>query len=591
MDHKKRHSRYWDPQRTAKRWGLNRRMADRPRSVGTAGDVFRHALQQTAHWLHQAIDWVGHLPPARAAALALLVLVVISVPVVLAVNAAPGDDVIVLGATPSPSPTPADVAAFQGGMAMRAALDGEETADDAPPAAQDTPPPTPEPTPVPTPTPPPHPSNTIIEQGIEAPVVAEIQERLMELGYMDNDEPTQYFGGMTQTAILLFQRQHGLSTDGRVGLETYTLLMSDQAQRYTVMEGAEGEDVSSLQTRLRELGYMDKVTGFFGEETTKGVKLFQKYNDLYEDGKVGSKTRELIYSADAKAYFLKYGEKSEEVKDYQQRLKNLGYLTTTPDGNYGSDTVAAVKRFQDINGIIADGFLGPQTIELLKSGKARANALVLGVSGSDVENVQKRLQKLGYMGHVTGYFGSETESAVKSFQKRNGLGVDGTVGKQTMAALTSSGAKKAASGGSGSSGGSSGSSGGSSSSSSAASSAVEKFIEAAQAKKGSKYVWGAKGPNTFDCSGFVYYCLKQAGVSQSYMTSSAWAKTGKYQKVGKIANLQRGDVLVFKGHVGIYLGNGGMIDASSSKGKVVTRSDVWSSSYWNRNFVSGFRIF
>lgn len=522
--------------------------------------------------------------PLRIGLAGLVLVALVSVPVVLAVRAASENPENPSGTTPLP-------AAVMGSPSPSPALT---------PTASPTVSPTPSPTPEPTPTPAPHPSNMVIREGINAPIIVEIQERLMKLGYMENDEPTDYYGSITKSAIRLFQRQHGLDIDGKTGLATYELLMSDQAQNYTVMLEASGVDVRELQSRLRELGYMDDITGYFGEQTKAAVENFQKYNNLSVDGKVGKKTRELLYSASAKAYFMKYGEKSEEVKSYQERLRSLGYLTTTPDGNYGQDTVSAVSRFQELNGIIADGFLGPETISMLKSSRAKANALMFGMSGKDVENIQKRLKSLGYMSHVTGYFGSETESAVQAFQKRNSLSVDGTVGKVTMTTLTSSGAKKASSGnsgGSGSNGGSGGgsngggNSGGSSNSSSSASNRIESFIAIAQSKLGSRYVFASKGPDTFDCSGFIYYALNQAGVKQSYMTSQAWSRSTKYQRISSTSDLKRGDILVFDGHVGIYLGNGGMIDASSSKGKVVTRSGIWSSSYWNRNFIVGFRIF
>ena len=511
--------------------------------------------------------------PLRIAVLCLAAILLISIPVALITSAGNGT--------------------------KPAALGGNRTADPAlsasvPAAGESSPTPELTPTPDPTPTPPIHPSNTIIREGMTAAVAADIQKRLMKLSFMDEDEPTEYFGPVSGSAIKLFQRQHGLSVDGMVGMETYDILMSDEAQRYTVMEGASGEDVKELQVRLRELGYLDKATGTFDALTTKAVKSLQQYNNLTADGKVGRKTLELIYSTDVKPYFLKYGEQSDKVKSYQKRLNTLGYLTSEPDGKYGKDTVAAVKRFQEINGLIADGFLGPNTVALLVSNKAHANALVLGMRGKDVEKAQKLLKTLGYMSNVTGYFGSATEDAVKAFQKRNSLSADGTVGKQTMSKLTSGSAKKAASGSSGSSG-SSGNSGSSGSSGSSSSSGAEKLISVAQSKLGKKYVLGAKGPNTFDCSGFVYYCLNQAGVKQGYLTSGGWASSGRYQKITSVSNLKRGDILVFSGdsagHVGIYLGNGVMIDASSANGKVVKRTGIWNISYWKGVFICGFRVF
>ena len=57
-------------------------------------------------------------------------------------------------------------------------------------------------------------------------------------------------------------------------------------------------------------------------------------------------------------------------------------------GKYGKDTVSAVKRFQERNGLISDGYLGTSTKDLLMSGKAVANSIGLGDSGADVTRIQ-----------------------------------------------------------------------------------------------------------------------------------------------------------------------------------------------------------
>jgi peptidoglycan hydrolase-like protein with peptidoglycan-binding domain len=453
----------------------------------------------------------------------------------------------------------------------------------------------------PTPTPEPHPDNgEFLKRGMTAGVVAEVQERLMELGYMDWDEPTTFFGPNTKDAVMLFQRQHGLDMDGSVGTQTYSVLMSADAQKYTITIGVEDDDVLELQKRLRELGYLNKATRYFGTETEAAVKTFQEKNGLSPDGKVGEKTREMLYSEDAKANYFGRGEVSEKLREYQNRLKSLGYLTTDADGKYGNDTENAVRRFQERSGLIADGYLGPDTIKFLMAKEAQANALMIGMKGSDITKIQERLQELNYLsGKADGYFGSGTETAVRNFQNQNGLSVDGKVGKKTLNLLMSSGAKKSDGSSAGSSSSSNASANGSSGSGDSGGSGmvqapganVETFIAVAESKIGSKYVRGGKGPSVFDCSGFVYWCLNQAGVSQGYMTSGGWQKTTKYQRISSMNGLERGDVVSFKGHVGIYLGGGRMIDASSSQGKVRVCSAIQESAYWKKTFVCGFRIF
>jgi peptidoglycan hydrolase-like protein with peptidoglycan-binding domain len=82
-----------------------------------------------------------------------------------------------------------------------------------------------------------------LKQGDNDPIIAEIQARLMELGYMDSDEPTEHFGPLTQSALKTFQRHNGLDDDGICGQTTYTTLMSETAKIYVMQNGDSGEDV------------------------------------------------------------------------------------------------------------------------------------------------------------------------------------------------------------------------------------------------------------------------------------------------------------------------------------------------------------
>ena len=132
------------------------------------------------------------------------------------------------------------------------------------------------------------------------------------------------------------------------------------------------------------------------------------------------------------------------------------------------------------------------------------------------------------------------------------------------------------------------SSGGGTPNTGTASGSASALISVAKSKLGSRYVWGAKGPNSFDCSGFVYWCLNQVGVRQSYITSSGWRSVGRYTKITSFSNLRAGDIIVVSGHVGIVAEGGTVVDASSGNGRVVHRS---LGSWWQKNFICGWRIF
>lgn len=99
-------------------------------------------------------------------------------------------------------------------------------------------------------------------------------------------------------------------------------------------------------------------------------------------------------------------------------------------------------------------------------------------------------------------------------------------------------------------------------SSEAGGSKVQKFIDAALGKQGTRYVFGAAGPDTFDCSGLVAWALKQAGSKVGRMSAEGYRSHYKGAEVPKNA-LKPGDLVFFSdsghapaSHIEIYIGNG-----------------------------------
>ena len=117
-----------------------------------------------------------------------------------------------------------------------------------------------------------------------------------------------------------------------------------------------------------------------------------------------------------------------------------------------------------------------------------------------------------------------------------------------------------------------------------------KVVETAKSYIGSKYVYGATGPNSFDCSGFTYYIYKQYGVSLS-RTAAAQYKNGT--AVSR-SDLQLGDLIMFGpsasgiNHVGIYIGGGKIVHAANASRGVTT--DTINSGYYNKNYVGARRV-
>lgn len=146
---------------------------------------------------------------------------------------------------------------------------------------------------------------------------------------------------------------------------------------------------------------------------------------------------------------LSYGSKGAEVKNMQNALITLGFLSGSADGKFGSATQTAVKNYQKSAGLKVDGKAGDQTLTLLYSAAAiggssssgssqssSSSTLKSGDTGSAVKELQNQLKKLGYYsGTADGKYGSGTVTAVKKFQKANGLTADGKAGAKTRALL------------------------------------------------------------------------------------------------------------------------------------------------------------
>lgn len=124
---------------------------------------------------------------------------------------------------------------------------------------------------------------------------------------------------------------------------------------------------------------------------------------------------------------------------------------------------------------------------------------------------------------------------------------------------------------------------------------IRKFLDIALAQAGKPYVWSAEGPDSFDCSGYVYYCLNQSGYRVYRTTADSYSKFTQWPYVSR-ENLQPGDLMFYHsdsipgriGHIGIYLGNGYHIHASSDYGYVLI-CDF--SGWYDKMFSHGRRVF
>ncbi len=280
------------------------------------------------------------------------------------------------------------------------------------------------------PSPTPSPAWPIVRYGSQGEDVRTLQYLLAARGYsLDIDG---IFGDETESKVKAFQSANGLSADGIVGTQTWSVLV------FTIQTGSSGNAVTALQRQLHYVyGYSLAIDGDFGPETAKWVRAFQSYAQIDIDGIVGPITWRYLLALKSGASsgttpstsvswpILSSGSQGEDVRTLQYLLVARGYSLTV-DGIFGSGTASKVKAFQSAKGLTVDGIVGPQTWQAL------VIMLQSGSSGNAVTALQRQLcYTYGYTISIDGIFGSETDRNVRAFQSYSQIDVDGIVGPVT----------------------------------------------------------------------------------------------------------------------------------------------------------------
>ena len=265
-------------------------------------------------------------------------------------------------------------------------------------------------------------SGTTLRRDSTGSAVRKLQEDLHELDFYDGVISGKY-GGLTQEAVRLFQKKHGLDADGIAGpktLKKIASLMGESTESEipsigsilspvlqngttTLRHGMQGDAVEKLQEDLDELGYYTgSVTGKYGNLTKEAVRLFQRDYDLTSDGIAGPKTLAKIKSV------LSGVEESETDEEDKEESANAG-TTVTVKPSVSLDEVSKLNTEVTLRRGSRSGY---------------------------VTRLQKALTALGYFtDKCDGSYGNNTEEAVKLYQKAKGLTDDGVAGRATLRAI------------------------------------------------------------------------------------------------------------------------------------------------------------
>lgn len=237
--------------------------------------------------------------------------------------------------------------------------------------------------------------------------------------------------------------------------------------------GSVGADVQWVKEKMKALNYnVGEINGNFDKVFDSAVRQLQDDNDIQVDGIVGKNTIKAIetpkiiltepvpvvqsnpYPRPSFIKNIRIGTKSAEVGWIQYQLFKYGYLKSINDvdKNFGSGTQTAVISFQRNVGLNDDGIVGQNTNKALASlsnfkpitsvysnpyPQPNVNKIYkVGIALEEVKWIKTVLIRNGYVfNDLNNEFTTALAEAVKSFQLKNGLLVDGKVGKNTIGML------------------------------------------------------------------------------------------------------------------------------------------------------------
>ena len=317
-------------------------------------------------------------------------------------------------------------------------------------------------------------------------------------------------------------------------------------------------EVNSLQSQLQSI--VSKITQLEADLTTKGEEIIQAQTDL-EQAQEDEKTQYAAMKLRIK-YMYEAGDATAleslvSSEDFSDLLSKAEYVQSVHgyDRDKLEEYVATKQKIADLKEQLETEQSQLESMQTEYETEESNLTTLIDSKQAEVADLDSQIQEAAEKAAK-----EEEERQKKAEEERQ---------KQLQAASQNSTTTNGNSGSSNSNKGNSSSSSSSSSGSYVSGSTVSRAYSAL----GKPYVWGAAGPNSFDCSGLVSFCLT-GRYSHTYSSSDFVGLT-------KVSNPQPGDICVRVGHVGVYIGGGQMIHAPHT-GDVVKISAVPSNMWYVR---------
>lgn len=309
-------------------------------------------------------------------------------------------------------------------------------------------------------------------------------------------------------------------------------------------------EVNSLQSQLQSI--VSKITQLEADLTTKGEEIIQAQADL-EQAQEDEKTQYAAMKLRIK-YMYEAGDATAleslvSSEDFSDLLSKAEYVQSVHgyDRDKLEEYVATKQKIADLKDQLETEQSQLESMQTEYETEESNLTTLIDSKQAEVADLDSQIQEAAEKAAK-----EEEERQKKAEEERQ---------KQLQAASQNSTTTN-------------GNSGNSNSSSSSSGSYVSgSTVSRAYSALGKPYVWGAAGPDSFDCSGLVSFCLT-GRYSHTYSSSDFVGLT-------KVSNPQPGDICVRVGHVGVYIGGGQMIHAPHT-GDVVKISAVPSNMWYVR---------
>lgn len=297
-----------------------------------------------------------------------------------------------------------------------------------------------------------------------------------------SDSPTEPTATPEPTPTPEPQPTPATPVDGVADAPLQAYLYSDafKPARTDLKQGDSGDAVLRMQRRLIQLGCMvGQADGIYGSDTARSRCASSNTTTTWSKPRPPTSRRRTSSSPRTPSRpenpMLTEGSSGEEVEKLQLRLRVLGFMNGSVDGDYGNSTANGVRNLQqymrdleeqqiradaqamaqleasggsieDLLTVSVNGIADPILLDDFYSADFPAipERMSNGSSGIDVVRLQRRLNTLEYYyGALDGVYGNGTETALRNFQKRNELEQSGIAGGDTLELLFSEDALKA----------------------------------------------------------------------------------------------------------------------------------------------------